>query len=246
MAWVKIDDKLHENDKIVEASGDAVKLWVLALSWSNDKLTDGHLPLSRPVRLTEMRKPKEIVAELVRRRLWHQAAHPCQSCVEQRAEKGVTAPIPSSGYLIHHYFDYQRPAWVIREERQKRVRAGKRGADVRWGDGTPDSTSHGNSYGTPDSTGHSTPHGKPHGTVHGTADGPVPRTPYPASPVPKRDSATYPSRRARARDPEPVDPDPVEPVRQGGTGSVDPEVRREAVPERGLRHVGEVLRGGVR
>jgi len=118
MAWAKFTDKLHENDKVGAVSDAAFRLWVLSITWSNDKLTDGHVPTSRPVRLLILRNAKKTIAELIAAKLWHQAAHPCTSCLAQRAAKKVLDPIPSGGYLIHHYFDFQKPAWVIRQERE--------------------------------------------------------------------------------------------------------------------------------
>ena len=118
MAWAKFTDKLHENDKVGSVSDAAFRLWVLSITWSNDKLTDGHVPTSRPVRLLVLRNAKKTIAELVAAKLWHQAAHPCTTCLAQRATKKVLDPIPSGGYLIHHYFDFQKPAWVIRQERE--------------------------------------------------------------------------------------------------------------------------------
>ena len=130
MAWVKVDDKLHDNDKLGGVSDAAYRLWVQALSWSNDKLTDGHIPTARPIRLMTLRKPEKTIGELLEARLWHRAGSPCKSCVEQRAEKKGD-PIPSGGYVIHDYFIYQRAAWVIRAERDKNVRAGRRSGEVR-------------------------------------------------------------------------------------------------------------------
>lgn len=224
MPWVKITDKLHENDKIVESSGDAVKLWLLALSWSNDKLTDGHIPLSRPVRLMEMRKSKDVVSELVSRRLWHQAAHPCGSCLAQRKAKGVTDPVPSSGYLIHHYFDFQRPAWVIKSDRLKRSEAGQAGADARWGDGKShgkpdgkvDGSLHGSMLGKPDSKSHAIEAAND-GKLDGKLDAPVPPYPVPPSSGSK----------------DPVTPeDPFAPETPEDGSLKRSEVRRE-----GVRHV---------
>jgi hypothetical protein len=152
--WVKVDDKLHDNDKLGAVSDPAFRLWVLALSWSNDKLTDGHVPASRPVKLLALRNEKKTIAELIEAKLWHRASSPCRACVEQRDEKKGDA-IPSGGYVIHDYFEYQRAAWVIREDRQTKSRAGRTGAEARWG---ANGTSHSTPHGTADSTADSTPH----------------------------------------------------------------------------------------
>jgi hypothetical protein len=131
MSWVKVDDKLHESDKLGSVSDAAFRLWVLALSWSNDKLTDGHVPSSRPMRLMALRNPKKTTAELVEARLWHLASRPCKSCLAIRVEKKVTDQIPSGGWVIHDYFIYQKARWVIVAEREQRVEAGRRGGRSR-------------------------------------------------------------------------------------------------------------------
>jgi hypothetical protein len=129
-AWVRIEDKLHDNDKLGGVSDGAFRLWVLALSWSNDKLTDGHIPTSRPLKLLVLRNEKKTIAELLEAKLWHRAASPCRSCEQQRKDKHGDV-LPTSGYVIHDYFVYQRTAWVIRAERDKNMRAGRRSGQVR-------------------------------------------------------------------------------------------------------------------
>lgn len=128
--WVKVDDKLHDNDKLGGVSDPAFRLWVLALSWSNDKLSDGHIPASRPLKLLTLRNEKKTIAELLEAKLWHRASSPCRSCEQQREEKHGD-DVPSGGYVIHDYFMYQRAAWIIRAERDKNVRAGRRSGEVR-------------------------------------------------------------------------------------------------------------------
>lgn len=44
MSWVKVDDKLHSHPKAIEAGLEAMGLWVLALSYCGDYLTDGWIP----------------------------------------------------------------------------------------------------------------------------------------------------------------------------------------------------------
>lgn len=132
MPWVKITDKAHENEKLQEASGDAVKLWLMALSWANSELTDGHIPLTRAPRLMYMRKPEKVIGEMLERRMWHRAAQICKECIAERIENNVTEPVPSSGYYIHGYFGsgrekYQRPRWAILADRLRLSEAGRRG-----------------------------------------------------------------------------------------------------------------------
>ena len=182
-AWVRVDDKLHDNDKFGAVSDAAFRLWVLALSWSNDKLTDGHIPTSRPLKLLGLRNEKKTIAELIEAKLWHRAASPCRSCEQQRREKHGDA-IPSGGYVIHDYFIYQRAAWVIRAERETKSRVGRAGAEARWGSSPNGSMADGIAPGMADGmaqgiAGGNAKGGSRHSTRHGTADAPVP--PYPRS-----------------------------------------------------------------
>lgn len=263
MVWGKFTDDLHENDKLGSVSDAAFRLWVLAITWSNKTLTDGHIPTARPPRLMVLRNPTKTIAELVGARLWHQAAHPCTSCLELRAAKQVTDPIPSGGYLVHHYHEYQPPAWKVKAEKERMRALGRAGGQksgvVRSGKeaqrssaplpededersaALPDERS-----GTVKRTGEAV---RLSGTVKRGASsaehGPLQRSaspPYPRTPVPESVSSRTPNGSA-ARDPEPVDPEPDEPALPGAAGSVDPGVRREGRADRGLRHVGEVLRG---
>jgi hypothetical protein len=219
MPWVKLTDQLHENDKILETSGDAVKLWVIGLSWANFKLTDGHIPLSRAARLMPMRRPEKVIGELLERRLWHRASQICKECLNQRIEKKVTEPVPSSGYYIHNYFGqpggetFQRPRWAILAEREAKVEAGRLGGKQ--------SAKHGANHGAEQRAEHGAEHAAKHGArAQGVEQSAQARTPVPRSPVVESVSSSYQG---------PDEPDiPDEPER-----SVD----RRGTTKAGLRHI---------
>ncbi|HEV8656932.1 MAG TPA: hypothetical protein VGR85_15610 [Candidatus Limnocylindria bacterium] len=179
---MKVDDKLHDNDKLGSVSDAAFRLWVLALSWSNDKLTDGHIPTSRPLKLLVLRNAQKTIEDLLEARLWHRASSPCKSCIAQREDKNGD-PIPSGGYVIHDYFLYQRAAWVIRAERDKNVRAGRRSGEVRREQSVEQNGQHSVERSAERSVQRSVEH-----TVERSVE---PRTPYPRNPVPKSDSSSY-------------------------------------------------------
>lgn len=226
MPVVFIDDKLHENEKILGASGDVVKLWLVSLSWCNDRLTDGYIPKLLALRLVPLRRPEAVLKEIIAAPLWHLSGHPCKSCLALRAEKGVTDPVPNGGYLIHHYFHYQLPAHRVRESREQRSTAGLEGARARWGRRTPNGEGHGTRHSEPHGGGYGEPHGGSHGgtdaVTHAVA---MPRTPVPRTPYP---GAIAPVPRGRTPEPEiPDDPEPEGTARSGSQG------RRE-----GLRQVG--------
>ena len=42
--FTRVDDRLHDHPKFLKCSLSARGLWVTALSWVGDKLTDGFVP----------------------------------------------------------------------------------------------------------------------------------------------------------------------------------------------------------
>lgn len=68
MPYFAVDDKLHSHPKAMRAGGDAMGLWVLAGSWSNDQGTDGFVPDYAAARLDPQYEAK--AARLVSAGLW--------------------------------------------------------------------------------------------------------------------------------------------------------------------------------
>lgn len=122
MVWLRFDDAFPEHPKIVGLSDAAFRLQVTAIAYSSRNLTDGRIPAGAVRSLGFM--PKH-AAELVAANVW------------EKAEKD---------YQIHDYGDYQPSRRQVEEWRTERSevksRAGKLGAQARWGgrqdDGKPD------------------------------------------------------------------------------------------------------------
>lgn len=114
MTWGKVSDRLHAHSKARRAR-EAMALWVLALSWSCDELTDGAIPADMP----ELLIPggDSYAEKLVSVGLW------------ERTE---------SGFRFHDWLEFQPPADNERERRESvsrlRSEAGRRGNIKRWGD----------------------------------------------------------------------------------------------------------------
>lgn len=114
MTWGKVSDRLHAHSKTRRAR-EAMALWVLALSWCCDELTDGHIPNDMP----ELLIPGgDAMAErLVGVGLWERTG---------------------AGFRFHDWVEYQPRAEDERERRSAvskiRSEAGKRGNAKRWGD----------------------------------------------------------------------------------------------------------------
>lgn len=111
MPWARIDDGLYDHPKLNDLGRyrlPCMGLYLLALSWSNRYLTDGHIPVEQVKRLGGTPKLAEM---LVRAGLWDQLA---------------------KGYRIHDFLDYNDSAEGVRGRRVKFRDLGKRGAEVRW------------------------------------------------------------------------------------------------------------------
>lgn len=68
MSWAKVDDRLHGHIK-AQRAGEAMALWVLALSWCCAYMTDGEVPEEIPRRLLG-RKGDKFAKRLVDAKLW--------------------------------------------------------------------------------------------------------------------------------------------------------------------------------
>lgn len=118
--WSKVDDKLHSHPK-AQRAGDAMALWVMALSWCAAHLTNGRVPADQPIRLLGRSGPA-MAKKLVTCGLWEEH---------------------EGGFRFHDYLDHNPDAEEVRAKRDevslKRKAAGKRGAAARWQNGKPDS-----------------------------------------------------------------------------------------------------------
>jgi hypothetical protein len=111
MVWVKVDDHFDENPKWVGAPGDSIALWLAALAWCNrNDSIEGFIPELKLQGRVHVRNLKRSIADLVDREAFH--------------------PV-DGGYVIHDYVEYQQPE-KVREIREKRAAAGRKGARNRW------------------------------------------------------------------------------------------------------------------
>lgn len=115
MAWVRLDDLMPENPKVLRAGPGAGWLHVCALAYCNRNLTDGHVPATALRRLADLEDPAREAERLVEAGLWDEV---------------------EDGYEIHDYLDFQPSAAEVRKQRETKKKAGKAGARARWGSGT--------------------------------------------------------------------------------------------------------------
>lgn len=95
---MKIDDKIRHNRKVQRAGPAAFGLWVLALTYCQEQLTDGFIPHDEVSMLGILPKhrPKRLAAKLVSVGLWDLA---------------------DGGYRVHDYFDFNPHKVVVKAAR---------------------------------------------------------------------------------------------------------------------------------
>jgi hypothetical protein len=102
--WFKVDDSFHAHPKVLATDADALGLWVVAGAWSSSHLTDGFVPDHALPRL--LPGSADLCRKLVAAGLW-------------RKVRG--------GYQFHDWSDFQPSAKDVREMREKRAEAGRKG-----------------------------------------------------------------------------------------------------------------------
>lgn len=95
MTYTKLHDSLWGDPKWMQASTEARALWVTALSWCGDQLTDGQVP---EFMLPMFRASVKDAEELVRVGLWE--------------------PLEGHGWVFHDWSDHQRTRAQVEAERE--------------------------------------------------------------------------------------------------------------------------------
>src|SRR6266498_1624834 len=119
MVWGRLDDMYPLNRKVRPLSDAAFRLDVSGICWSNKNKTDGRVPAADLGTVSDARRPKRAVVELVHWGRWHEPGHDCDRC-----------PQISDGWVIHDFPDYNRLLAQTEEIRGKRAEAGRRGGQA--------------------------------------------------------------------------------------------------------------------
>ena len=106
MVWVRLDDKFHSNEKVLEAGYAAAGIYAMALSYCGDHLTDGRVPQAWANQHPKVQRDK-----LVKAGLWKKA-------------KG--------GYTIPDFNTLNPTKAAVLEQRAKQREGGLKGARKRW------------------------------------------------------------------------------------------------------------------
>lgn len=108
MSWVRFDDRMFGNEKLIECGGNSFKLWAFSVSFANNQQTDGFIKRSV---LRVLGGTKRSANELVKLGLWDEV---------------------DGGWMIHDYLDFQPSKAQIKAsqqataERVKRLRERRR------------------------------------------------------------------------------------------------------------------------
>lgn len=97
MPWVRLDDRFPSHRKVALLSDRAFRLYVSALCWSSENLTEGRILEKELPLIARVRGPKAVVAELEAAGLW------------DRTEVG---------WAIHDYLEYNPDRARVKSDRE--------------------------------------------------------------------------------------------------------------------------------
>ncbi|MFI8853646.1 hypothetical protein ACIGW3_26120 [Streptomyces sp. NPDC053499] len=129
MPWARFDDRFPSNRKVAMLSDRAFRLYVTAVCWSAENLTDGTIKRDELRLISSGRSAARAAAELVERGLW---------------------VVTDEGWEIHDYLDYnpsrekvqaERKANAARQERFRQRKNGKQPPPAGGGEGSRSSKS---------------------------------------------------------------------------------------------------------
>lgn len=114
MTWVKIDDGFFRHPKIRAAGRDARDLYLAALCYCNENLTDGFVPDYEVRRLSAEADTDDTNAALT------------SLCNPRSFGRSLWTTAPG-GYIVHDYHDYQPSRADVLRLKEVRAEAGSRG-----------------------------------------------------------------------------------------------------------------------
>lgn len=111
MTWANVDDRFPDHPKVIGLSDGAFRLHVSGIVYCARYLTDGFIPKPQVGKLVPNYR-SSYLAELTKARLWTS---------------------DGGGYVIHDYLQWNRSRAEVEEEKLAKSKAGKAGAEARWG-----------------------------------------------------------------------------------------------------------------
>jgi hypothetical protein len=117
MAWARLDDRFHQNAKVLSLTDAEFRLYVVAITYCASEHSDGRITRAALLALCRLHsvKPRAVDGLMSKR------------CIDRDAE----------GFRVHDFEEYAAP-----DVRTARSSAGRKGAEARWhvpsaGDGKP-------------------------------------------------------------------------------------------------------------
>jgi hypothetical protein len=110
MPWANLDDRFPTHPKVIGLTDGAFRLHVSGICYCAQYVTDGVIE-AETVPLLMPRYRKQLLDELLRKGRW--VPHP-------------------AGFEIHDYLDWNRSREQIEAERERKRKAGRKGAEKRW------------------------------------------------------------------------------------------------------------------
>jgi hypothetical protein len=95
--WVRLDDRFPTHRKVALLSDRAFRLYVSALCWSSENLTEGHITERELPLVARIRGPKAIARELETAGLWDR---------------------DDDGWTVHDYLEYNPSRARVKEDRE--------------------------------------------------------------------------------------------------------------------------------
>ena len=110
MPWANLDDQFPKHPKVLPISDAAFRLHVSGICYCAQYETDGIIAAEMVPLLVPRFRPRTL-DELADRRLW--MPHP-------------------QGWEVHDYLEWNRSKEQIEAERERKRKAGRKGAEKRW------------------------------------------------------------------------------------------------------------------
>jgi len=126
VAWIRLDENFPDHPKAIAVGGDACWLHVCALAYCNRNRTDGLVPTGAVPRLSDRRRPEDLVERLLEAVMWHGAGEVCES-----DDCPAFAGVPDGSFAIHDFLEYQQTRAELDEKHAQKVAAGRAGGHAK-------------------------------------------------------------------------------------------------------------------
>lgn len=131
MAWVKFTDDFYDNPKFAEVGPLGLALWSVGVAYCNRNLTDGFIPRSHARTLLDF---EGISITTVDGELFRAGEDVDADMVIGWLIDATLWIAVKGGYEVNDYLEFQPSKDEVIALREKRSKAGAKGAANRWAD----------------------------------------------------------------------------------------------------------------